>query len=71
MTRETFLSLVLTRSPVLDGEGKITIERASIHRLIKQAFDAGVEEAMRQRVEADAPETSPAVDKLKQAFGWK
>lgn len=59
MPRELHWSLVVTRSPILDGEGKITIERTSIQRLVKQAFDAGAEEAMRQRIKNDAPPAFP------------
>jgi hypothetical protein len=75
MTRELFWSLILTRNPHLDGEGKIAIERPSIQRLVKQAFDAGLTEGLRQSETAPKTTTntanSAAVDELKRVFGMK
>jgi len=71
MTRETFLSLVLTRVPKLDGEGAITIERTAIHRLIKQSYDAGHEEATRTTPQAAAITSDKIPNIFKEVFGKK
>lgn len=72
MSRDLHWSLVVTRSPVLDGEGKITIERTSIQRLVKQAFDAGAESAAAQRIKKDTPkESSTTINELRRMFAME
>ena len=66
MSGDLHWSLVVTKNAHLDGEGKVTIERTSIQRLVKQAFDAGAEQAVRERIESESLKTSPAVEQLKQ-----
>jgi hypothetical protein len=70
MSRDLHWSLVVTRSPQLDGEGKITIERTSIQRLVKQAFDAGAESAAREYTNKNQQADGP-LEELQKLFGMK
>jgi hypothetical protein len=71
MTRETFLLVTLARLPHLDGEGKVTIERTAIHRLIKQSFDAGAESAANSRVEHEASDDLSGFEPFRSIFNPK
>ena len=71
MTRETFLLDVLTRNPHLADEGKVTIERTAIHRLIKQSFDAGAESAASSRVEHEPSDDLGGFEAFRSIFNPK